>query len=91
MDIEDAGLDKFYDQATPVLHEEVDEANVAAGMLMDDEDPDSEVLSTLVLAGADVDQARAYISVVKGKKDPPTFMEVFGRGSIIKAANKARR
>ena len=58
--------------------------------LMDDDDDDN-MVATLIIAGANADQARTYAAAVKGRTDNPTFMEFFGRGSIIKEANRARR
>ena len=49
------------------------------------------MVSALLMAGANFNQARTYAAAVRGKIDPPTFMEVYGRGSIVKEANKARR
>ena len=56
---------------------------------MDDED--DTMVSTLILAGANMNQARTYAAAVRGKTDAPTFMEYYGRGEIMKDANRARR
>ena len=57
---------------------------------MGDDDDDS-MVAALIIDGANADQARTYAAAVKGRTDNPTCMEFFGRGSIIKEANKARR
>ena len=54
-------------------------------------DEDDAMVSTLILAGADLNQAKTYAAAVRGKTDAPTFMDFYGRGEIIKEANRARR
>ena len=56
------------------------------------DDPD-EMVSTLIMAGATADQAQTYAAAVRGKpsSETPTFMEFYGRGSIPREANRARR
>ena len=49
------------------------------------------MMNALILAGAGPDQARTYTAATRGKADPPTFMEFYGRGSIVGEANRARR
>ena len=49
------------------------------------------MVSACIMARANLDQARTCAAVVRGKIDLPTFMEFYGRGSIVKEATKARR
>ena len=58
-----------------------------------DEDDGDEMVSSLIMAGATADQAQAYAAVVRGQPSDkvPTFMEFYGRGSILREANRARR
>ena len=54
-------------------------------------DVDMDMVTTLILAGADPEQAQTYVSAIRGKVDNPTFMEFYGRGSLVREANQARR
>ena len=54
-------------------------------------DEDESMMSALIMAGATFDQARTYAAAVRGKIDPPTFTELYERGSIVKEASRARR
>ena len=57
-----------------------------------DKDDQDEVMTTLILAGANPEQARTYAAAVRGNSNvTPTFVEFYGRGNIMKEANKARR
>ena len=52
------------------------------------EEEDESMVSVLLLASADFEQAKTFAAAVRGKIDPPTFMEFFGRVSIVKEANR---
>ena len=43
------------------------------------EGEDESMVSALIMAGANFDQARTYAAAVRGKIDPPTFMEEGGQ------------
>ena len=59
--------------------------------MMGPDDEGEQMVSALVMAGANVEQARTYTAAVRGRPDGPTFMEFFGRGAIVREANRARR
>ena len=45
---------------------------------LDMQDEDDAMVSTLILAGANMNQAKTYAAAVRGKTDAPTFMELYG-------------
>ena len=55
-----------------------------------DMDGDDTMVSALILAGANMNQAKTYAAAARGNTDVPTFMEFDGRGEIIKEANRAK-
>ena len=74
--------------------EHLGDSSVLDGMADDDDDdmPDeSAMVDALLLAGADTDVAEAFAKVMMNQISTATFMEVFGRGEICKAANITRR
>ena len=50
-----------------------------------------QMVSAFIMIGANVEQARTHTAAVRGRTDAPTFMEFFGRGEIVREANRARR
>ena len=74
-------------ESQPSTHEPMD-----THVLQDGPDDDGkQMMSALILAGANVEQARTYTAAVGGRTDGPTFMEFFGRGATVREANRARR
>ena len=53
--------------------------------------PDSdEMMSSLLAAGTNHDAAQLFINQIYNK-GPPSFMEMYGQGSIVAEANRSRR
>ena len=84
----DENVDLFFDG------DDMDDGDLDDGLMqsLDNPEPgDDAMISALVLAGATLKQAQQYTLAVRGQPDTPTFMEFFGRGSVVKQANKTRR
>ena len=56
-----------------------------------DADGGDAMMDALVMAGTDPEAAYLYTCAVMNKKLPPTFLQIYGRGGIMKEANWPRR